>query len=191
VGLADVLFGRRKLKQASTDKLFALSTAQVTLETELGLRSDGVAGVVFKPLSAGEFVRAENELEELLTVAAQDSGSKIDRKEDDLGFNWLVVRDNDLEDLVTTVHLIGSELQARGFGDRLLAAAFKFKGDRNPVYLIYGYKRAAFWPFVPTGEDKERDNAKELELKAQLEKELPIEPDITRWFGLFDSPLVR
>jgi hypothetical protein len=189
LGLTDVLFGRRKLKQASTDKLFALSTAQVTLDVELGLRSDGVAGVVFKPLSAGEFVRAENELEELLTVAARDTGSKIERKEDDLGFNWLVVRDNDIEDLVTTVHLIGTELQARGFGDRLLAAVFRFKGYRNPIYLIYGYKRAAFWPFVPSGEEKERDNAKELELKSQLEKELPIEPDITRWFALFDAPL--
>ena len=81
---------------AKTEKLFALSTAQVTLEVELGLRSDGAAGVVFKPLSAGEFVRAENELEELLTVAARDSGSKIERKEDELGFNWLVVRDNDV-----------------------------------------------------------------------------------------------
>ena len=148
-----------------------------------------MAGVVFKPLSAGEFVRAENELEELLTVAARDTGSKIERKEDDLGFNWLVVRDNDIEDLVTTVHLIGTELQARGFGDRLLAAVFRFKGYQNPIYLIYGYKRAAFWPFVPSGEEKERDNAKELELKAQLEKELPIEPDITRWFALFDAPL--
>jgi hypothetical protein len=189
LGLADVLFGRRKLKQASTEKLFALSTAQVTLETELGLRTAGSAGVVFKPLSAGEFVRAENELEELLAVAARDSSSRVERKSDDLGFEWIVIRDNDIEDLVTTVHLIGSELQARGFGDRLLAAVFPFKGDKHPVYLIYGYKRAAFWPFVPTGEDKERDNARELELKAQLEKELSIEPDITRWFAIFDAPL--
>ena len=189
MGLGDVLFGRRKLKQAKTEKLFALSTAQVTLEVELGLRSDGVAGVCFKALSAGEFVRAENELQELLDAVARDSDSKVERKEDELGFNWLVVRDNEIEDLVTTVHLIGSELQARGVGDRLLAAVFKFKGDKNPVYLIYGYKRAAFWPFVPTGEDKDRDNARELELKSQLEKELPIEPDITRWFAIFDAPL--
>jgi hypothetical protein len=191
LGLTDVLFGRRKLKQASTEKLFALSTAQVTLETELGLRSAGTAGVCFKPLSSGEFVRAENELEELLAVAARDSNSRVERKEDSLGFEWLVVRDNEIEDLVTTVHLIGSELQARGFGDRLLAAVFEFKGEKHPVYWIYGYKRAAFWPFVPTGDDNERDNALELELRAKLEKELPIEPDQTRWFGVFDAPLQR
>ena len=187
--LLDVLFGRKRLKEASEEKLFALSTAQVTLDTELGLKTAGSAGVVFKPLSAGEFVRAENEMQELLDVAARDSASKVDRKSDDLGFEWIIVRDDELEDLVTTVHLVDSELKDRGFGEQLLAAVFPFKGGDKPVYWIYGYKRGAFWPFVPTGQDKERDNAKELELKAQLEKELPIEPDIARWFGLFDAPL--
>jgi hypothetical protein len=144
---------------------------------------------VFKPLSASEFVRAENELQELLEKVAQDSGSKVSRTSDDFGFEWLVVRDPDLEDLITTVHLIGSELRDRGFGDRLLAAIFRFDGQQHPVYWVYGYKRGAFWPFVPTGTDKERDNAEELELKAKLEKELPIEPDITNWFALFDAPV--
>ena len=45
-------------------------------------------------------------------------------------------------------------------------------------YWIYGFKTGTFWPFVPTGEKQERDNARELELKAKLEPELPIEPDL-------------
>ena len=194
MGLRDALFGRKQLKSAKGDQLFALSTAQVTLDTELGLRSAGAAAVVFKPLSAGDFVRAENELEELFEVAARDSGSKISRSSDEFGFEWLVIRDPDLEDLVTTVHLVGSELAARGFGPQLLAAVFKFEharpGDEDhPLFLIYGYKRGAFWPFIPTGKEQERDNAAELELKAKLERELPFEPDLTRWFGVFNAPL--
>ena len=118
-----------------------------------------MAGVVFKPLSAANSCAAENELEELLTVVAQDAASKIDRKEDELGFNWIVVRDNEIEDLVTTVHLIGSELAGARLRRPAARRGVQFKGDRNPVYLIYGYKRAAFWPFVPSGEEKERDNA--------------------------------
>ena len=39
-----------------------------------------------------------------------------------------------------------------------------------------------------TGENQ-RDNARELELKAKLEGELPIEEDLTRWFGLYDAPI--
>ncbi|HXV34212.1 MAG TPA: hypothetical protein VD769_09395 [Gaiellaceae bacterium] len=191
MGLGDVLFGRKKLKGAKLDRLFALSTAQVTLEAELGLRPAGAAGVIFKSLSAGEFMRAEQEIEELLAVVAQTSGSEVRRRQDALGYQWLVVRDRDFEDLVTGVHLVASELVAHGFGEQLLAALFAF--ERRDVerseYLIYGFKRGAFWPFVPTGDDKERDNAQELRLKNELQGELPIEEDLSRWLGLFDAPL--
>ncbi len=189
LGLRDVLFGRSGLKKAQRDAIFALPAAAVTMDAELGLKPAGVAAVIFKPLSAGEFVRAENELQELLDVVARDSRSKIERTTDSYGYEWLIIRDDDFEDLVTTVHLIGSELAARGFGEQLLAAAFKFTGGKEPVLWIYGYKRGAFWPFIPTGEGQERDNAEELELKAKLEKELPVEPELSRWFGLFGAPI--
>jgi hypothetical protein len=203
LGFLDVVLGRKRLKEASDERLFALSTAQVTLETELSLTTAGSAAVVFKPLSAGEFARAEEDMTSLLETVAQSSGSKVEQQSDEMGFTWLIVHDPDIEDLVTTAHLIGSELKARGFGPRLLAAAFPFRGTKESgagsaeppgsaagkVYWIYGYKRGAWWPFVPTGDGKERDNAEELELKAKLEKELPIEPDLTRWLALFDAPV--
>jgi hypothetical protein len=189
LGLTDILFGRKKLKEASPDRLFALSTACVTLEHELGLKPAGAAAVCFKRLSAGEFARAETDLQELVDVAARESGSRVERRSDTYGFEWLIVRDPDFEDLVTTMHLVSSELIARGFGPQLLAAVFRFEGGKHPLYWIYGYKRGAFWPFIPTGKDQDRDNAEELELKAKLEKELPIEADISRWFGVFDAPL--
>jgi len=192
LGLRDVLFGRKQLKDAAGERLFAISTARITLETELNLKPAGAAGVCFKALSAGEFVRAENELQELLDSVATESGSKVERKSDEYGFEWIVVRDGDFEDLVTSIHLVASELEARGFGPQLLAAVFPFdqRGfDGGRVFWIYGFKRGAFWPFVPKGEGKERDNAEELELKAKLEQELPIEEDLSRWFGVFDAPL--
>jgi len=191
LGLTDILFGRKKLKSAAQERLFAMSTARVTLEGELGLKSAGAGGVVFKPLSAGEFVRAENDLQQVLDGVAGEYGSRLERKSDDFGYEWIVVHDADLEDQVTTVHAVAQGLQEGGFGEQLLAGAFKFEpkfGDGGPVYWIYGFKRGAFWPFVPKGE-KERDNAEELELKAKLEKELPIEQDLSRWFGLFNAPL--
>jgi hypothetical protein len=191
MGLADILLGRKKLKGPAQDRLFALSTARVTLDTELGLQTAGSGGIVFKPLSAGEFVRAENDLQQVLDAVAGESGSRLERKSDDFGYEWIVVRDADLEDQVTTVHAVAQGLQEAGFGEQLLAAAFKFEpkfGDRKVVYWVYGYKQGAFWPFVPTGE-KDRDNAEELELKAKLDNELPIEPDLSRWFGLFNAPL--
>jgi PspAB-like protein len=189
VGLRDIMLGRKKLAGPARDRLFALATAAVTLETELGLRSAGAGAIVFKPLSAGDFVRAENDLQQVLDGVAADSGSKLDRREDSFGYTWIIVRDADLEDQIAGVHAVAQGLEEQGFGAQLLAAVFKFDGGKHPVYWIYGYKRGAFWPFVPTGEGQERDNAEELELKAKLEPELPVEQDLTRWFGVFDAPL--
>jgi hypothetical protein len=188
VGLRNVLFGRKKLSEPREDRLFALSTARITLQTELALKPAGVAAVTFKPLSSGDFDRVETDMETLDRAAARSAGSEVERKTDDYGFEWVIVRDRDFEDLVTTVHMVASELTAQGFGPQLLAAAFRFEGGKHPVYWIYGFKLGTFWPFVPC-DDQKRDNATELELKAKLEKELPIEPDLTRWLALFDAPV--
>ena len=193
MGFTDVLFGRKKLKSPAQERLFALSTARVTLDAELGLKSAGSGGIVFKPLSAGEFEQVDKDTEELLQGVASSGGSTLDRKTDTFGFQWAIVRDPDLEDQVAAVHTVASELEARGFGGQLLAAAFRFggesPGDDQPVYWIYGFKTGTWWPFVPTGEKQERDNARELELKAKLEQELPVEPDLSKWLALFDAPI--
>jgi hypothetical protein len=188
MGLRDVLFGRKKLAEPREDRLFGLTTAAVTLDTELGLKSAGAAAIAFKPQSSGEFRSAFDDVDQLVDAVAASSGTKIERKSDEFGFDWIVVHDPDLEDLVGAVHTVASELTAKGFGSQLLAATFKFEGGAHPVYWIYGFKRGAFWPFVPIG-DQKRDNATELELKAKLEGELPIEQDLTRWLALFDAPV--
>ena len=67
---------------------------------------------------------------------------------------------------------------------------------RRPLYLIYNYKRGTFSPFVPAGggtagdaRGQRRDNERELVLKAQLANELPIEPELSRWFALWGIPI--
>jgi len=144
-------------------------------------------------MSAGEFTSTENDAEELLRSVARGSGSEIDRKTDSFGFEWVIVHDDQLDDQVAGVHALASELEEHGFGGQLLAAAFRFEGSSfssgHPVYWIYGFKTGTWWPFIPTGKKQQRDNAQELELKAKLEKELPIEPDLSKWLALFDAPI--
>ena len=56
---------------------------------------------------------------------------------------------------MATVHMVALELVARGFGEQLLAVCVQvFSGYKHPVYWIYGFKRGAFWPFIPTGEEQ-------------------------------------
>ena len=45
MGLRDVLFGKKKLSEPKTDRLFALAAAAVTLDTELGLKTAGRAAI--------------------------------------------------------------------------------------------------------------------------------------------------
>lgn len=191
MGLLDLLFGRKQLKGPAAERLFALTTASVTLETECGLRFGGAGGIVFKPLSAGEFQTVEQDVGGLLRAAAKEYGSSVESKSDELGFEWVVIRDSHLEDVVTSVHAAASEIASQGFGGQLLAALFRFepRSRGRSAYWVYGYKTGTFWPFVPTGDGQGRDNAAELELKAKLERELPIEPDLTRWLGLFGAPI--
>ena len=66
MGLLDVVLGRRKPKRASSDRLFAIATAAVTMETQLNLYPVGSAGIVFKALETADFSETTRELEELL-----------------------------------------------------------------------------------------------------------------------------
>jgi hypothetical protein len=58
------------------------------------------------------------------------------------------------------------------------------------VYFIYNYKRGFWYPFVPEIDaTNTRSTERELQLKAQMSAELPIEPELERWFPLWGIPL--
>jgi hypothetical protein len=192
VGLFDsILGGRKKLQTANADRLFAMSTAQVTLETSLDMKPRGVAGIVFQQIANADFSQLVKEASELLQSAAKDTGTTLEQSTDEYGYSWIVFRDPDCDDLVTAVNTVASELQAGGYGDRVLAAVFAWQdSEGKQVDFIYNFKRGRFYPFVPLP-DKKRDTEYELRLKAQLENDLPIEPELERWFPLWDAPLQR
>jgi hypothetical protein len=189
VGFLDALLGgRRKLKGPAPDRLFAMTTAQVELETALGLKHRNAAGIVFQPLATGDFEAIVNETDELLRGAAEDTGTQVETADDEFGYRWLILRDEDFEDLVVSLNVVSTQLQGGGYGDRLLCAVFVFEEKGGPIYFIYNFKRGAYYPFVPSG-DKSRDTERELRLKAQVGRNLPMEEDLERWFPLWEIPL--
>ncbi|MDP8943617.1 MAG: hypothetical protein M3N16_05805 [Actinomycetota bacterium] len=190
MGFLDALLGgSRKLKAPAPDRLFAMTTAQVALETELGLAHRNAAGIVFQPIGTGDFEQLVRESEELLRGSAEDTGTTISSTNDEFGYRWIRVEDPDFEDLVVSLNLISGQLQSGGYGDRLLCCVFAFEEKGRPVYFIYNFKRGTYYPFVPAGGDNQRDTERELRLKAQVGGELPIEPELERWYPLWDIPL--
>jgi hypothetical protein len=190
VGLLDALLGgRRKLKVPTSDRLFAMSTAQVTLDAGLGLKHRNVAGIAFQSVATADFKEIVADTEELLRGAAADTGTTVETSSDEYGYRWIVLRDDDFEDLVVAINTVSTSLEGGGYGDRVLAAVFAFEEEGRPVYFIYNFKRGYFYPFVPAPGDKQRNNERELQLKAQLGNELPFEPELSRWFPLWEIPL--
>jgi hypothetical protein len=190
LGFLDALLGgKRKLRSVAPDRLFAMTTAQVTLDTGLGITSRGTAGIVFQPLATADFKTIVADAEALVHGTAEESGTTVETADDEFGYRWIVLRDSDFEDLVVSLNTLSTELQGGGYGDRLLAAVFSFEEEGRPLYFIYNFKRGAFYPFVPAPGDKQRDSERELRLTAQLGQELPFEEDMTRWFPLWEIPL--
>jgi hypothetical protein len=191
VGFFDTLFGTKgKLKGAAPDRLFAMTTANITMETGLGLKSRQRAGVVFQPIGTADFKQIVTETEELLKGTAEETGTTIKTHDDEYGYRWLILEDPDPDDLVVALNTVSVELQGAGYGDRLLATVFAYSDDNGkPIYFIYNFKRGSYYPFVPAPGDKARNTEEELRIKAQLARELPWEEDMARWFPLWDIPL--
>src|SRR5919108_4824971 len=137
MGFLDALMGgRRKLKGPAPDRLFAMSTAYVTLETGLGLKQRDTAGIVFQPLATADFSQIVAETEELLRGSAEETGTNVESSDDEFGYRWLILKDADFEDLVVSLNTVSVELQGSGYGDRLLCAVFPFEENGRPIYFI-------------------------------------------------------
>ncbi len=186
MGFLDALLGKSKLPKPKPDRLFAMSTAYITLSSNLSLVSRG-AGICFKPLESSRFMNAENEIKELLQQSTKGTNTKYIIKKDSYGYMWISLSDPDFDDLVSTLYMVSETLTEHDFGEQLLCAVFKFMGESD-VYWLYNFKQAAFYPFVPM-KNKKRNSSYEFRLRSIMEKELPIEKDVERWYPLWDIPL--
>jgi hypothetical protein len=187
MGFLDALLGKSQLPQAKTEKLFAISTAAVTLETKLGLKAQELSAICLKPMESSRYEAARQEIEELLRLSTRETGSEYRVEKDEYGYLWVVLKDPDFDDLVTNIHMISQTLIEQGFGTQLLCAVYRFKGEFT-VYWIYSFKQGAYYPFVPL-EGQKRNNAIELRLKSLMETELPLEKEMERWYPLWGMPI--
>jgi hypothetical protein len=194
VGLRDILTGRHQVKGPAPDHMFAITTAYVTLEAEHQISPAGKAAIVFQALATSEFEATLKEMEELVTATGGESGTSVSSQNDTYGYRWMVLHNPagapSIEDLAVGINAVSGSIETAGHGDRLLCAVFAFTdAQKQPVYFIYNYKRGYWYPFVPAPGEQQRSTERELQIKAQMSGELPIEPELERWFPLWGIPI--
>jgi hypothetical protein len=190
MGFMDALLGKRKVAKIAPDRLFAITTAAITLETAHDVKSRGSAAVVFQPLATGDFAQIAKDVEELVRSTGEETGTTVKTSSDTFGYTWFELHDPDIEDLAVGVNAVTDALATGGYSDRVLCAVFAFQdGKSAPVYFIYNYKRGSWYPFVPADGAQQRSKERELQLKAQLTGELPFEEELERWFPLWGTPI--
>jgi len=177
-------------RDADPDDLFGMSTAYVTMEADLDFVPAEAAALCFSTVDSTDFTDAVDEVEAILHAGEADTGTTFRRSEDDHGYHWVVLEDDDPEDLVTSVHFAADTFVEAGYGSRLLAAVFGFERPRDGAraYWLYSFRRGAYYPFAPTGRH-ERDNQLEFKLRSVLDGELDVESDESYWYPLWpDGP---
>jgi hypothetical protein len=195
VSLRDVLTGRHQVKGPAPDRLFAISTAYIALEAEHQIEPAGTAAIVFQALATSEFEATLRDMEEVVRATGGDSGTSVSTEDDSYGYRWMVLRNPEgapsVEDLAVGINAVSGSIETAGHGERLLCAVFAFvDAQKRRIYFIYNYKRGYWYPFVPDPDNaKQRLTERELQIKAQMSSELPLEPELERWFPLWGIPI--
>lgn len=194
MGLRDILTGRHTVKGPAPDHLFAISTAYITLQAEHQIEPAGTAAIVFQALATSDFESTLRDMEAVVAATGGDSATKVSTQDDSYGYRWMVLHNPEgapsVEDLAVGINAVSSSIETAGYGERLLCAVFAFLDARKRrIYFIYNYKRGHWYPFVPATGSEQRDTERELQIKAQMASEMPIEPELERWFPLWGIPI--
>jgi hypothetical protein len=186
VGFLDAILGRTKQAKPNLDALFSVPTAALTLEAAAEMHATGVGAVCFREMEGGPFARLKDEMTALL------GGTAPEEHRDSYGYTWMVIRHDpqDVSGLITHLHAANTTLEGSGFGPALLCSTIGFtSSDGKPLALVYLYKQGTFYPFAPTSaRAQERNSGLELQVRAMISDELPIEDDLSRWFPVWGAP---
>ena len=181
-----------KPEKDDSDAIFSLSSAYITLETKLDLKSTGKAAISLKSVSGTFFTEMKDDIDRFLDISKSDFELSHNIVSDSYGYLWVILNGKRMEDLIAGISAVGEIINDKGFSKQLLAAIFEFKNNskNNHQYLIYNYNLNKFYPFVPVASKKEeRGNEDEMKIMATIVDEIPFERDVTLWYPLWDMPL--
>jgi hypothetical protein len=193
-------FFKRLLKKTSyhvndyiidSGSLFSLSSAQVTLETKLNLKSTGKVALGLKNVSGKIFAETVEEIKNFLDISKRESGLSYRLTNDSYDYIWIVFQSGKVEDIISSISATGEIVHDRGFSKQLFVAMFQFSnynGKKSDHYLVYNYATNKFYPFVSLSKN-ERDNKIENEIMETVSNEIPFERDESLWYPIWNLTL--
>jgi hypothetical protein len=173
-------------RDADADALFGMGTAYLTMDADLGYSPAETAALCFSGVDSTAFSAVLDDVRAILDAGAATTGTEFAVETDDHGWRWVIVHDDDPEDLLTSIHFAADEFIANGYGSRLLVAVFGFVSGAGRAYWVYSFRRGGYYPFIPTGTDS-RDVRGEQKLAGVLGGELDIEDDRDYWYPLWPA----
>ena len=91
---------------------------------------------MFQPLPTGDFQQIVADVEETVRGTGQETGTKVETHDDEFSYRWMVLRDDELEDLAVGINAVSDALAINGYKDRVLCAVFALQGlDRQAAVL--------------------------------------------------------
>ena len=104
-----------------------------------------------------------------------------------VGYRWMVFTDPDTEGLVVAMNAVSTRPPAAATG----TGPARSSGSRTqgpPAVLDLQLQARRVYPFVPAG-GAHGATEHELQLKAKVTRELPVEAELERWFPLWGIPI--
>lgn len=183
------LIGRRdNATRPPLDRLFVLSHARSRLERKHQFTPRDAGAIVFHPVSPSDFVAIVGRAEGVIADMASDT--TVAGSNDPYAFGWLILHNDNFDELLVGAHGITASLEAAGWSEKLFCAVFAFEDRRkHPMYWIYNYEWGAFYPMAPANGNHHRDPQREHLMRAELRADDTAEPALGAWFPLRGIPI--
>jgi PspAB-like protein len=188
---------KRQTTKSDSDAIFSLSSAYITLESRVGLKSTGRCAICVKNVNTSDFNEMQRYIQNFLSTAVNtDFDISFHTSIDNYGYFWVVLSGKTIEGIVAAINAVGDTINEKGFSNQLLAAVFELTNGYNTLYLIYNYKIDKFYPFAPIGRreeaaqgQKRRNNEEEIKIMEAISNEIPFEKNLSFWYPIWDLPI--
>ena len=183
------------------DIFLTLDKAQRELYQRGEISAARKAGVIFHPSDENFYlINLQKELNSVLYTGEGSTKTSFNILDDSHSTKWVVLEDGKFYDLLSSVFTVGNAIKSNGGEENIIGLVFEFfftdkeksheAIDTTKVYLVYRYDLKAFYPFVPTGDNKgDRNRIIENRLGYALKNYgLIIEPSLEKWLGIWGIP---